>query len=520
MGIYVNPGIERLRRSKASKFYVDKSMIISVLNEKINTDNCFICVSRPRRFGKTMAANMIAAYYTKGCDSHEIFSDLKISKDPSFEGNINKYTVIILDMNDVLTRKGTLSVSGFINMIVIPELRSEYPSVKLRNDMDISGAIQEIYSSTGDQFVFVIDEYDVIIRDERYHSELRGYLDFLVSLFKNSVTAPAIALAYLTGIMPIIRDKVQSKLNNFAEYTMLDPDKMAPFMGFTEEEVRSLALEVGMDFNELKRWYDGYSLSGSEAYSPKSIITAITKKRCDDYWTYTSSFEAVTDYISLDLDGLKEDVVSMLSGRKVEVITSLYRNTLCFDTKDDVLTYLIHLGYLAYDADSASCYIPNNEIRDMWALSMGRAKGYSEVGRMIRDSRELLKATWDGDEEAVREGVARAHMEACSILQFNNEGTFQSALHLAYYYAKSYYTIVNELPAGKGFADVAFIPYVPNVPAIMVELKKDGSVDTAIDQIKERKYPKALEKYRDNLLLVGVSYDSKTKDHYCRIEKV
>ena len=519
MGTYVNPGTERLKRSKANKYYVDKSMILSVLNEKINTDDNLICVSRPRRFGKTMAANMIAAYYSKGCDSHEVFSSLKISKDPSFEENINRYTVIKLDMNDVVTNKGKLSVSEYIDEKVISELRKEYPSVTLKDGVSLSKAIMEIYSSTGDQFVFIIDEYDVIIRDQEYSSEISGYLSFLVSLFKNSVVSPAIALSYLTGIMPIIREKVQSKLNNFKEYTMISSKDMAPFMGFTEEEVRSLASKSGMAFDDLKKWYDGYNLKGEKIYSPKSIIDAVKYHECEDYWSQTSSYEAVTDYISLDLDGLKDDVVSMLSGDRVEVSTSFYRNTMSFDTKDDVLTYLIHLGYLAYDAEDGTCRIPNNEIKDMWALSMERAKGYEEIYRTIKDSKKLLEATWKGDEEIVAEAVARAHTEACSIQRYNNEGSFQSALHLAYYYAKSCYTIVNELPAGKGYADVAFIPYKPDVPAIIIELKKDDTTSAAISQIRERRYPEALEKYRDNLLLVAITYDSKTKEHRARIEK-
>ena len=519
MGTYVNPGTRNMEIDIDDEFYVDKSMLISLLNDKVESDDRFLCVSRPRRFGKTMAANMIAAYYSKGCDSHEVFSSLKISKDPTFEENINKYTVIQLDMNDVITRKGTLTVPLFINSLVIPELKAEYPSVTLKDGVSLSKAIMDIYSSTGDQFVFIIDEYDVIIRDQEYSSEISGYLAFLVSLFKNSTVSPAIALSYLTGIMPIIKDKTQSGLNNFKEYTMISPKNMAPFMGFTEEEVKDLSLKVGMDYEEVKHWYDGYNLKGLAIYSPKSVITAITKKRCSDYWIQTSSYEAVTDYISLDLDGLKDDVVSMLSGDRVEVSTSFYRNTMSFDTKDDVLTYLIHLGYLAYDSGDGTCRIPNNEIKDMWALSMERARGYKEIYRTIKGSEKLLEATWKGDEEAVAEAVAKAHTEACSIQRYNNEGSFQSALHLAYYYAKSCYTIVNELPGGKGYADVAFIPYKPDVPAIIIELKKDDTVDAAISQIRERKYPEALEKYRENLLLVAITYDSKTKEHRARIEK-
>ena len=520
MGTYVNPGTERLRRSKANKYYVDKSMILSVLNEKINTDDNLICVSRPRRFGKTMAANMIAAYYSKGCDSHEVFSDLKISKDPSFEDNINKYTVIKLDINDVVTNKGKLSVSEYIDEKVISELRKEYPSVTLKDGVSLSTAIMEIYSSTGDQFVFIIDEYDVIIRDQEYSSEISGYLSFLVSLFKNSTVSPAIALSYLTGIMPIIREKVQSKLNNFKEYTMISPKGMAPFMGFTEEEVQSLAQKSGMAFDDLKRWYDGYNLKGLEIYSPKSVINAIEEGVCDDYWSQTSSYEALKDNILMDFNGIKSDVIRMVSGESISVNVRKFTNTPWeIESRDDVFTCLIHLGYLGYDSEERSCFIPNYELMEEWISAIEDTPDYRSVVDLIRDSKALMEATWKGDEEIVAEAVAKAHTEACSIQRYNNEGSFQSALHLAYYYAKSCYTIVNELPGGKGFADVAFIPYKPDVPAIIIELKKDDTTSAAISQIRERKYPEALEKYRDNLLLVAITYDSKTKEHRARIEK-
>ena len=520
MGTYVNPGTRNMEIDIDDEFYVDKSMLISLLNDKVESDDRFLCVSRPRRFGKTMAANMIAAYYSKGCDSHEVFSSLKISKDPSFEENINRYTVIKLDMNDVITRKGSLTVPLFINSLVIPELKAEYPSVTLKDGVSLSKAIMEIYSSTGDQFVFIIDEYDVIIRDQEYSSEISGYLSFLVSLFKNSAVSPAIALSYLTGIMPIIREKVQSKLNNFTEYTMLDADDMAPFMGFTEEEVRSLAQKSGMAFDDLKRWYDGYSLKGEKIYSPKSIVDAVKHHECDGYWTQTSSYRALKDLILMDFEGIRKDIVSMISGSLVPVNVRKFTNTPWeIESRDDVFTCLIHLGYLGYDSEERSCFIPNYELMEEWISAIEDTPDYRSVVDLIKDSKALLEATWNGDEEAVAEAVARAHIEACSILKYNNEGSFQSALHLAYYYAKSCYTIVNELPGGKGYADVAFIPYKPDVPAIIIELKKDDTTSAAISQIRERRYPEALEKYRENLLLVAITYDSKTKEHRARIEK-
>ena len=519
MGTYVNPGTERLKRSKANKYYVDKSMILSVLNEKINTDDNLICVSRPRRFGKTMAANMIAAYYSKGCDSHEVFSDLKISKDPTFEENINRYTVIKLDINGAATGKGDKTIVQYYNENVVPELMKAYPDVALSRDMSIAKSLVSIYESTGDKFVFIIDEYDLPIRDGKYDKEADEYIAFLVSLFKSEETNYTIALAYLTGIMPIIREKVQSKLNNFKEYTMISPKGMAPFMGFTEEEVQSLAQKSGMAFDELKRWYDGYSLKGLEIYSPKSVINAIEEGVCDDYWSQTSSYEALKDNILMDFNGIKSDVIRMVSGESISVNVSKFTNSRVLNSKDDVFTALIHLGYLGYRYSEQTCFIPNYELLKEWINVLEDTPDYEGVAELIRESKRLLEATWEGDEEAVAEAVARAHAEACSIQRYNNEGSFQSALHLAYYYAKSCYTIVNELPGGKGYADVAFIPYKPDVPAIIIELKKDDTADAAISQIRERKYPEALEKYRDNLLLVAITYDSKTKEHRARIEK-
>ena len=222
----------------------------------------------------------------------------------------------------------------------------------------------------------------------------------------------------------------------------------------------------------------------------------------------------------MDCNSIKNDVISMVAGEHIPVNVSKFTNSRIVNSKDDVFTALIHLGYLGYNYSDKTCFIPNYELLQEWINVLEDTPDYESVVELIKDSKRLLEATWNGDEEAVAEGVGKAHMEACSILGYNNEGSFQSALHLAYYYAKSYYTIINELPAGKGFADCAFIPYKPNVPAIIIELKKDDTVDTAIDQIKERKYPEALEKYKDNLLLVAISYDSKTKEHRCKIEKI
>ena len=523
MGIYVNPGNNKLFVDKDDDNYVDKTLLLSVLNKKINKKERFVCVSRPRRFGKTMAANMIAAYYSKGCDSHEIFSDLEISKDPSFEEYINKYTVIKIDMNDIVTNKGILTASNFINERVIAELKEEFPLIEFTNNSTLALAIQDIYKKTGEQFVFVIDEYDVIMRDELYSSDLKDYLRLLISLFKSETTNTAISLAYFTGILPVIKDKTQSGLNNITEYSMFDAFNMEPYVGFTEEEVKKLCNKANMDFDELKRWYDGYSLNRLEIYSPKSVIEAIKQKSCDCYWALTGTYMSIRDLIQMNFEGIEKDVIKLIAGGRVEFEPHTFNNKMSdIKCKNDVFTCLVHLGYLGFnrvDSYIKECFIPNYEIKTEWIRTIKVTPGYKSVMEYINNSKDLLKATWEKDEEAVSKMVEKTHMEVTSNLTYNNEGSFQSAIRLAYFYADSYYTIVNELPAGKGYADIAFIPYVKDVPAMIIELKKDKTPDTGLEQIKRKEYPAILEKYKDNLLLVAISYDSKTKEHYCIIEK-
>ena len=324
----------------------------------------------------------------------------------------------------------------------------------------------------------------------------------------------------MTGILPIIRDKVQSKLNNFTEYTMLDAAALAEYAGFTEEEVRGIADASGLDFSELQRWYDGYSVNGMDIYSPESVVMAAERQRYADYWSQTGSYDALRDYILMDFEGIRDDIISMIAGDRVYADVSMYRNTLSdFRSRDDVFTYLIHLGYLSYDMDEKKCFIPNHEIRAEWIRAIKDSSGYRSVIESVNASRRLLEDTWAMDGEAVAAAVEKSHMLVTSNLTYNNEGSFQSALRLAYFYADAYCTVFNELPSGRGYADVAFIPYVNGKPAIIAELKVDESAERAMEQIRARRYPEGLEKYREDMLLVAISYDRRTKKHSCLIEK-
>ena len=520
MGIYLNPNNALLQRARKSEIFIDKSMMIAELNKLVDTENCFLCISRPRRFGKSMAGNMISAYYSKGCDSRELFKDLKIARDKSYEEYLNKLNVIKIDMN----AEYMSNHDEFLQVMqkkVMKDFFKAFPDVDFSDCRSFADCMLEVYAEKAETFVVIIDEYDVLVREKVPQDLFDKYLQFLNAMFKNSTLSPAISLAYLTGILPIVRDKIQSKLNLFDEYSMTDASQLAEFVGFTAEETQGLCEQYGMDYEECKRWYDGYDLNGvHEIFSPRSVVSAMTKHVFGSYWTQTGSYEALKLYILMNFDGMKDDVVKMMGGGKVFVEVDSYLNTMTdFHGKDDVFTYLIHLGYLAYDRETQLCYIPNEEIRKQWLISVQYEQDYQPIIKLVNDSKALLEATINKDEVAVAQALTEAHIRATNPLTYNNEASFQSAIGLAYFYANLKYTVIKELPTGKGYADLALIPYVPNIPAIIIELKNNKSAESAIKQIKEKKYDDLLEHYRGELLFVGINYDADTKEHQCRIEE-
>ena len=523
MGIYLNPGNALLKQARKSDIFIDKSMMIAQLNKLVDSENKFVCVSRPRRFGKSMAGNMISAYYSKGCDSRELFKDLKIAQDKSFEIYLNKLNVVKFDLNAMFRLAGDEeNLVGFITELILDEFRQTFQTVKFKDNDSLALAIMKVYAATGETFAIIIDEYDVLVREQVSPKLFQSYLSFLNGLFKNADLSPAISLAYLTGILPVVRDKIQSKLNLFDEYSMTDASQLAEFVGFTAEETKALCEQYGMDYEECRRWYDGYDLNDvHEIFSPKSVVSAMMKHSFGSYWTQTGSYEALKLYILMNFDGMKDDVVRMIGGGKVDVNVYKYLNTMTdFHSKDDVFTYLIHLGYLAYDRETRQCYIPNSEIREQWIFSVEYEQDYAPIIKLVNDSKALLEATINKDEEAVAAALTEAHLRTTNPLTYNNEASFQSAIGLAYFYANLKYTVIKELPTGKGYADLALIPYVPNIPAMIIELKNNRSAESAINQIKEKKYDDLLEHYRGDLLFVGINYDEKTKEHQCRIEEL
>lgn len=520
MGIYLNPGNNKFKRAVNSDIYVDKTGLIKYTNSIVDTLQSCVCVSRPRRFGKSMAADMLTAYYSKGCDSRELFSSLEIAKDENFEEHLNKYDTIFLNMQEFLSRSS--NVKELLERVegkVIRELKKQYLDVELYDENDLAETMQDIFAESECPFIVIIDEWDCIFREFKHDKAAQEiYLDFLRDLLKDK---EYIYLAYMTGILPIKKYGTHSALNMFDEFSMIDPGPLAEYVGFTEKEVEALCQKYQMDINEIKNWYDGYSFEEVESvYSPKSVVSCMRLGKLGNYWNQTETFEALQIYIDMNFEGLRDDILSMIAGETVPVNTRSFTNDMTtFRTEDDVLTLLIHLGYLGYRYADKTVFIPNEEIRSEYVSAIA-VSDWGEVSKALKNSADTLQAIWQGREEQVAEGIRQAHFET-SHLQYNDENALSYTISLALYAARNFYTVHRELSGGKGFADIVYVPRKRflDKPALVVELKWDKNAEGAIQQIKEKEYCRSLEEYKGNLLLVGINYDKKTQVHTCKIEQ-
>ena len=522
MGTFINRGNADFQEARNSE-YVDKTGLIAVVNNTLFTRQKFSCVTRCRRFGKSMAAQTLCAYYDNSCDSRELFADLEIAKEPSFEKHLNKYPVIYIDMTDFITRfKNDESIVGHIDREVRQDIQKAYPDVPAEEDDDLMALLLRIVQATGKPFFFIIDEWDAICREFPAGSKgMDSYVNWLRRMFKSVNGGTAFAGVYMTGILPIKKYDTQSALNNFTEYSMVSPRKRASYFGFTKDEVKVLADKYDMDFAELEKWYDGYQIGDEPSmFNPNSVMQAVDIGRCHSFWGSTGAFNVVSGYIDMNFDGLKDDIISMLAGKRSVVDPTGFQNDLKeIHSRDDVLTVLIHLGYLSYDWRESECYIPNYEVAGEMANAVKAVK-WQHVADALQQSMQLLKATIAGDVAAVERALDIAHSDDTSILSYNDENSLACVISIAYYYARNDYHVHREYATGKGFADIVMIPR-KNVskPALIVELKKDKDAKSGIDQIKERNYPQKVADYTGDILLVAISYDKETKQHTCKIEQ-
>ena len=501
-----------------SEYFVDKSGIIRTINKRIKTITKYICITKPRRFGKTSLLNMLGAYYCKAYDSKSIFDNLEISQNKDYTAHLNHYNVINMCLSHLSDLGNTYNdYIGLIKDSLKRDIAESYPELQ----STVFNSVTDMLAATNDEFIFIIDEWDYIFSHNLYPENQSDFLEFLRDLLKDR---PYVALAYMTGILPVKKYGQHSALNMFQEYSMTNQKKLEEYTGFTEEEVKELCERYEMDFVETSSWYDGYKFAEFQhIYNPKSVVESIRRHKLSSYWTSTETYEALKNYIDMDFDGLRSDIVQMLGGGSVKVNTRSFQNDMRnFKTKDDILTLLIHLGYLAYDANTQETFIPNKEIIGEFenAMSVG---GWSNVMNVLKASEKLLEDTIQGHTELVAKELDRAHSEVASILTYNDENSLSCAIGLAYYSARKEYKLIRELPTGKGFADIVFLPLPhTNKPALIVELKYDKSVRAAIAQIKERQYTQVFETYTGEILLVGINYDKNKPDkpHSCVIEYV
>lgn len=463
MGIYINPGNDGFTAVRASR-YVDKSGLIAAVNGTVGTLEKLNLVSRARRFGKSTAAKMLCAYYDCSCDSSKLFDDLEIARDPSYHKHLNKYNVMYLDITGFIGEAGGIAdIIPRIKKCVTEEIVKQYPQVTNNGFMiDVMAEAAEVSRK---KFIAIIDEWDAVVRDTSATAEdKKKYLEFLRSLFKNSgTTDKTFAAAYMTGILPVKKDGSQSAISEFREYTMINPREFGEYVGFTEAEVKALCKESGADFCEMKRWYDGYSFKNViSVYNPNSVMNALKYHSYESYWAWSSSTTSLLDYINMDFDGLADTAVDLLAGKRVPVeVLGFNNDPEGFASKDDVLTLLIHYGYLSYDAESETVRIPNEEIRSEFSRVIRKVKNKETLER-VRFSDKLIEDT--------------VEMNASAVIK----------------------------------------------PALIIELKWDDSPESAINQMKKKHYPDALKGFDGPILLVGISYDKEDaeKKHHCVIEEV
>ena len=523
MGRFLNPGNVGFQQIISEDTYVDKTGIIAYLNRWLNKSTRYVCVSRARRFGKTVAARTIRAYYDNSCDSRALFAPYEIARDPSYEEHINKYDVIGLDVQSFFLLDD--DPQAFIKRLetaVLEEVCAKWSDIDGLKDMRLVNALIKVHETTGAKFVFVIDEWDAVFRYYPDDEDLqKNWIHFLRDMFKQEDIDESVALVYMTGILPVKKYKTQSSLNQFFEYTMLRPLELEKYVGFLPAEVDALCEKFDMNRAEAAEWYDGYMLPHEHhVYNPCSVARAMKSRTYGSYWTKTDTFESLLDYINNDLDGVYSDVMSMIGGKRVVIDTNSYDNSFTLPkNKNHCFTLLAHIGYLAYDEETSQVFIPNEEVRMAFRGAL-KMCSWPESIKPYQRSQKFIEAILCEDSATVARMVEETHQYMTSVLSYNNENALACVVSVLCFYAENIYHVIREFPTGKGFADIVLLPKkgVYN-PAIVIELKFNKDVKSAIDQIHDNQYPGRLADFYGDLILVGISYDKK-KAHDCAIERV
>ena len=536
MGIYLNSKTAYVlyKSETQNPYFVDKSQMLEELFPLINSGNNHICITRPRRFGKTVMANMIAAFFSRGCDANDVFWNLDIARSPEYDKYRNKFSVIHISFNDIGGE--CVSYKQYIERIqerLTHDLKRDYPDVELYNEKDVVDILMDINTENpGTRFIFVLDEWDFIFhQDFVTEKEKRAYLQFLRSLLKDR---PYVLLAYMTGILPIAKYSSGSELNMFLEYTMAAEEQYSQYFGFTEGEVDCLFQRYcayarepkNLTREKLKHWYDGYySKSGRRLYNPRSVVTSLKNNNLGNYWTSSGPYDEIYYYIENNVDDVRDDLALMVSGVAVPAKIKEYAATsMNLQTRDEIFSAMVVYGFLSYK--NGKVCIPNKELMEKFIDMLQKESSLGYVYRLAKESDRMLRATLDGDTETMTEILEQAHDTETPLFNYNHEIELTAVVNLVYLSARDFYRIEREDKAGKGYVDFIFYPETGrSADGIILELKVDHTPEEAINQIKEKQYAlkfkgKAGEKvkYAGRILAVGISYDRKTKKHSCKVE--
>ena len=511
--------INQFSKTVKEKYFVDKSELIEKMNELVGTASQYVCITRPRRFGKTLNAMMLASYYSKNADFKYLFDKLKVSKSDSYLEHLNKHNVIYMTFNQLPSANCTYEdFIGRYTSFLVKDLKEICPEIEVNEKMLLSDMFDYVYQKQGDSFIFILDEWDYIFNNSLFsESDRKAFLEFLRDLLKDK---PYVELAYMTGVLPIAKYSSGSALNMFKEYNMLNDSKYDKYFGFTIAEVENLSKKQNkITFDELKSWYDGYkTFSGLEVFNPRSVVYALSDGICQSYWTNTGPMDEILYYINQDIDSVKDDIIRMTSGIPLEIKLKGYgAEQIELNNRNQVLSAMSIYGFLSYHDETLT--IPNKELRIKFDEAL-EDKSMGTISEIVLKSNEMLKATLKKDTKTMEKIIQEAHDINTPIIKYNDENSLACIITLVYLSARSKYKIVREMPAGIGFADFIFYPNDKNKPSFILELKKNSTPDEALKQIKEKRYATALKDYTGKKLAVGISYDEKLKKHSVKIEDI
>ena len=539
MGTYLNSitPYTLYKSESLSPYFVDKTLMLRELFPYVSAGNRHICITRPRRFGKTIMANMISSFFQKASDSSDVFDSLAISQVDDYRRYKNQYNVISIDFSKM--PRNCDSYTQYIERIealLIEDVKEAYPQVKINEADAVGDILESVFVQCGEKFIFVLDEWDFIFhRDFINEIDKEKYVAFLSNLLKDR---PYVVLSYMTGILPIAKYSSGSELNMFAEFTMVNSPMFGEYFGFTDDEVddlyRRYIVECDRQHKEksvtrkgLRDWYNGYyTKSGERVYNPRSVVFALQFNNLANYWTSSGPYDEIYYYIRNNISDVRDDLALMISGESVTAKIQEYAATsMNLSTRDEIYSAMVVYGFLSY-LNGKVC-IPNRELMEKFDELLVKNESLGYVYRLAKESEKMLKATLAGDTLTMERILEFAHNTEVPLLSYNHETELSAIVNLVYLAARDSYRVEREDKAGTGYVDFIFYPYDTTADCIILELKVDHTPDEAIAQIIDKKYalkfvPKLAGQriYTGRILAVGIGYWKESKKHSCKVEEI